>query len=90
MKYCSKCGSELKPGTTFCGVCGSQISSDVFQGNDLGTESSIPYKKNRSTKKIGAIIIAAFIIFGGAAGAVHQAPADAHADRPRLGGAARG
>ena len=28
--------------------------------------------------------------FGGAAGAVHQAPADAHADRPRLGGAARG
>ena len=43
MKYCSKCGSELKPGTTFCGVCGSQISSDVFQGNDLGTESSIPY-----------------------------------------------
>ncbi len=28
-------------------------------------------------------------VFGGAAGAVHQAPADAHADRPRLGGAAR-
>lgn len=68
MKYCSKCGSELKAGTTFCGVCGSQISLDVIQRNDLGTESSIPYKKNRSTKKIGAIIIAAIIFLGSAAG----------------------
>ena len=51
MKYCSKCGSELKAGITFCGVCGSQISSDVIQRSGIGTESSIPYKKNRSTKK---------------------------------------
>ena len=68
MKFCSKCGSELKAGTTFCGVCGSHVSSDFNQGNDWSTQSSIPYKKNRSAKKIGAIIIATVLIFGGAAG----------------------
>lgn len=48
MKYCSNCGSELTPGASFCGNCGTPVG--ISQNNDLPTAP--PYVKGKTTFSI--------------------------------------
>ena len=55
MRYCSKCGSEIKEGSSFCQNCGEKINSIPSQPATNTTTS------NGSTKTNG-LAIAGFII----------------------------
>lgn len=59
MKFCPKCGSEIKSGS-FCGVCGSQIGSS----NNQAIEVAEKEKHSGISTKIIAIGVAVVIAIG--------------------------
>lgn len=60
MKYCSKCGSELKDGTKFCSKCGTEIGASVNVNNTINNSVNVMVNK----REIAISIILSLVTCG--------------------------
>ncbi len=60
-QFCTQCGSELKPGSKFCMVCGKKIEDDLT-GNRVAPNVPNSVNQNKSTGNSNNIMIVALIV----------------------------
>ena len=69
-QFCTKCGSEIEPGSKFCIKCGEKIEN-ILPEKDAIKNASVPVEHNKSTgnnNKIVIPLIIAVLLIGGIGG----------------------
>ena len=61
MKYCTKCGNELKDTDIFCGKCGTKVEVDNNETEDFFSEKTT-YSTNENIRKRNGLASAGFIL----------------------------
>ena len=60
MKYCTKCGNELKDTDIFCGKCGTKVEVNNNETEDFFSEKTT-YSTNENIRKRNGLASAGFI-----------------------------